>query len=194
MKGGPTHVTTQTESAAADLVTVAMERHETALIRYATSILGDVERAREVIQDTFLKLCTTAPDSVRTHLAQWLFTVCRNGAFDVRKKDGRLKPLTDVDLETRPRPGPRPLEVLEQHEALTRILKLVGELPPKEREVVTLKFQCDLSYREIAEITSLSVSHVGVLIHNGVGRIRRRLESEPSPATSPAPSFVRRLS
>jgi len=55
---------------------------------------------------------------------------------------------------------------------------------------VTLKFQCDLSYKEIAEITSLSVSHVGVLIHHGVGRIRKHLKSDPSPA----PSLVRRLS
>ena len=181
---------TQTKSTSADLINLAMERHEAALIRYAASILGDVERAREVVQDTFLKLCTTAPETVRNHLAQWLFTVCRNGAFDIRKKDGRMTPLTDIDLETRRGTGPRPLDELEKQETLHQVLDLVSELPPKEREVVTLKFQCDLSYKEISEITALSVSYIGVLIHNGVSRIRKRVTTNPSPA----PSLVRRLS
>jgi RNA polymerase sigma-70 factor (ECF subfamily) len=70
-------------------------------------------------------------------------------------------------------------------------MDLVSRLPDKEREVVTLKFQCDLSYREISEVTDLSVSHVGVLIHKGVRRIREQVQSQTS---SPAPSLVRRLS
>lgn len=178
------------EGTGADLVTRAMKQYEAALLRYAVSILGDLERSREVVQDTFLKLCTSAPDSVRAHLAQWLFTVCRNGAFDVRRKESRMTPLTDNDLEKRPRPGPRPLEELERHEQLNQILECIRELPPKEREVVTLKFQCDLSYKEISEITSLSVNHVGVLIHNGVSRIRNQLNS----GSAATPSLVRRLS
>jgi RNA polymerase sigma-70 factor (ECF subfamily) len=180
-----------TQETTADLVTLAMERHESALIRYAASILGDAERAREVVQDTFLKLCSATPEKIRGHLAQWLFTVCRNRAFDVRQKDGRMSPLTEIDLETRPQPGPRPLAALEQQEQLERVMDLVSRLPEKEREVLTLKFQCDLSYREISEVTDLSVSHVGVLIHKGVRRIREQVQSQTS---SPAPSLVRRLS
>jgi RNA polymerase sigma-70 factor (ECF subfamily) len=175
-----------------------MERHESSLIRYATSILGDVERAREVVQDTFLRLCTSAPDNVRGHLAEWLFTVCRNRALDVRKQDCRLSPLTDVDLETRPAPGPKPLAELERQERLRQVLDLVRQLPEREREVLRLKFECDLSYREISEITALSVSHVGVLIHKGVDRIRRHVRTASAPALSPAPSparpMLRRLS
>jgi len=178
------------KTTSADLVTLAMERHESSLVRYAASILGDVERAREVVQDTFLRLYTAAPETIRDHLAQWLFTVCRNRAFDVRKKEGRMRPLTDMDLETRPRPGPRPLDELERQETLRQVLELVGQLPEREREVMTLKFGCDLSYKEISEITALSVSHVGVLIHNGVSRIRTHFRAQ----ASPPPSLVRRLS
>lgn len=178
------------ETVSADLVALAMDRHESALIRYAASILGDVERAREVVQDTFLRLCTATPEKIRDHLAQWLFTVCRNRAFDVRKKDQKMSPLSEIDLETRPRPGPRPIDELERQETLRQVAEVISTLPEKEREVLTLKFQCDLSYREISEITSLSISHVGVLIHNGVGRIRKQLQTAPFPA----PSLVRRLS
>ena len=180
------------EAIDADLVTLALERYETPLVHYAISILGDIERAREVVQDTFLKLCREKTGRARNHLAQWLFTVCRNRAFDVRRKDSRMRSLRAADLATGPASGPRPLgalKQLEQEEKLREVLEVIATLGEKEREVLALKFHCDLSYKEISEVTHLSVSYVGVLIHNGVKQIRRRLE----PAPSDAPSLVRRL-
>ena len=123
-------------------------------------------------------------------MAQWLFTVCRNRAFDVRQKEQRTRPLTLVDLETRPAPGPRPLAKLEQDEAIQQVLELVDKLPDKEREVITLKFQCELSYKEISTVTHLSVSNVGFLIHNGMNRVRSQIQAA---APSPVPALVRRL-
>ena len=171
-----------------EFLVLALERYEAPLIRYATRILGDVERAREVVQDTFLKLCQEKTGKVRDHLTQWLFTVCRNRAFDVRKKDSRMSPLTEVDLRSRPGPGPRPLAVLEQKERVGQVLEMVESLPEKQREVLCLKFQCDLSYKEISSITQLSVSNVGFLIHTGVKKVRERMK-----ASSPTPSLVRRI-
>jgi len=65
-------------------IVAALERYESHLVRYANWILGDAERAREVVQETFLRLCKEKPGQVGSHLAQWLFTVCRNLAFDIR--------------------------------------------------------------------------------------------------------------
>lgn len=166
-----------------------MERYESPLIRYAARILGDIERAREVVQDTFLNLCREPTDRVRDHLAQWLFTVCRNRAFDVRKKDSRMTPLNEVDLSTRASSGPRPLDRLEQEETLDHVLSLVDMLPDNQREVLYLKFQCDLSYKEISNITQLSVTNIGFLIHTGVKSVREKIKKE----ASPIPSLVRRV-
>ena len=177
------------DTSKADFFQFALDRYERPLVRYATGILGDVERAREVVQDTYLRLCKEKTARVRDHLAQWLFTVCRNRAFDVRSKESRMSPLNDSDLDTRPGPGPRPLAILEQKETLGQVLDLVESLPVKEREVLTLKFRCDLSYKEISSITNLSVSNVGFLIHRGVTRIREQVEND----RPPAPSLVRRL-
>ena len=44
-----------------------------------------------------------------------------------------------------------------------------------QQEVLRLKFQHGLSYREISGVTELTVSHVGVLIHNGLKALRARL-------------------
>lgn len=174
----------------ADFVTLAIEQYQSPLIRYAASILGDVERAREVVQDTFLRLCKEKPSGIRDHLAAWLFTVCRNRAFDVRKRDRRTDSLTDVDLETRPASGPRPLAALEREEDLREVFRLVDALPEKEREVVLLKFQCDLSYREISTITGHSVSNVGFLIHTGLKRVRSKVRTSRPEET---PALARRL-
>lgn len=158
-------------------IVAALERYESHLVRYAKWILGDIERAREVVQETFLRLCKEKPSHIESHLAQWLFTVCRNLAFDVRKKENRMSPLSDADVDALPskRQGPRPVEALEQKEKLDQVLQLVDRLPKNQREVILLKFQFDLSYKEISEITHLSVTNVGFLIHTAVHTLRKEL-------------------
>ena len=48
-------------------------------------------------------------------------------------------------------------------------------LPANQQEVIRLKFQHGLSYKQIAEVTQLSVSNVGFLIHAGLKTLRQRL-------------------
>ena len=170
-----------------ELLALALERYEAPLVGYAMGILGDVEHARDVVQDTFLKLCRACPGKVRGHLAPWLFTVCRNRAYDVRQKEIRMSPLNEIDLRMKPAPGPCPVEMLERKEKLRQVLELIETLPDKHREVLYLKFYCELSYKEIAAITALSVGNVGFLIHTGVQRVRKRMHE-----SSPSPSPVRR--
>src|SRR5438132_1705975 len=61
----------------------AVERFEGPLILYASRVLGDAEAARDVVQDTFLRLCAQTRAQVDGRLAEWLFTVCRNRSLDV---------------------------------------------------------------------------------------------------------------
>jgi RNA polymerase sigma factor (sigma-70 family) len=153
----------------------ALERYEASLVRYATAILGDRDRARDVVQDTFLRLCEEQPARIDGHLAQWLFTVCRNRALDHLRRDRRSTPwaIGEADLGGRQVP---PAVEPENQEVLGQILQLVALLPASQREVVLLKFQCDLSYNEISQITGLSVTNVGFLIHTGLKTVRNKLD------------------
>jgi len=155
-----------------EFVVNALGQFESQLIRYATWILRDIERAREVVQETFLRLCREQPARISDHLAQWLFTVCRNLAFDVRKKENRMSPLSDADVKAF---TPRPLAALEQKETMSQVMRILETLPKNQREVIYLKFQCDLSYKEIGEITHLSVTNVGFLIHTAIKSIRKEM-------------------
>jgi RNA polymerase sigma factor (sigma-70 family) len=151
-------------------IEAALRQHESNLIRYATWILSDAERAREVVQETFLRLCRETPERIDDHLPQWLFTVCRNLAFDVRRKENRMTPLNDAPVADL-----RAGALIEQKEAMSQVLRVLETLPKNQREVVYLKFQCDLSYKEISEITSLSTSNIGFLIHTAIKSIRTQL-------------------
>ena len=64
---------------------------------------------------------------------------------------------------------------------MSQVLRVLETLPKNQREVIYLKFQCDLSYKEISDITSLSVSNIGFLIHTAIKSIRTQLL--PSPET-----------
>jgi len=159
-----------------DWVASALEEYERPLTRYATHILGDVERAREVVQDTFLKLCRQNRDRLRDHLAQWLYSVCRNRALDVLRKEKRMTGLSDAQYDM-PAAGPGILSAMERDEQVSDVMKILRALPVNQQEVIRLKFQGDLSYQQISEITKLSVSNVGFLIHTGLKTIREKSQS-----------------
>jgi len=160
-------VTDRTES---QWIVDALDLYEDALIRYATWVLRDSELAREVVQETFLRLCREEQTKVGGYVAQWLFTVCRNLAFDTRKREARMTPLENAEIGVN--------SDAENKEAVGEIFRLVESLPKNQREVVYLKFQCDLSYKEISEITKLSVSNVGFLLHTALRTVRKQVLSE----------------
>ncbi len=165
---------------ASSFVSAAVARHQAPLLRYATRLLhGDADRAQDVVQDTFVRLMAQPPAQVDGHVAEWLFTVCRNRVTDVLRKEGRMSLFAEGQAErltaAEPRPGSR-MERAEQHAA---VLQLIEKLPPNQQEVVRLKFQNGFSYEEISRITSLSVTNVGFILHTAIKSLRRQMIAQP---------------
>lgn len=150
----------------------ALDLYESPLLRYATWMLRNPEWARDIVQEAFLRLCREDPAKLAGHVAPWLFTVCRNLAFDARKKEPLMTPLEDCEIGVDSH--------LDRKETAEEIFRLVQHLPGNQREVVYLKFQCDLSYKEISAVTRLSVSNVGFLLHTALKEIRQQILSESS--------------
>lgn len=147
----------------------AMKSHERSLLRFASAIVGPDE-ARDMVQDTFLELCRADRETVEPHLVRWLFTVCRNRAISLRRKTKRHTEVEDTMGLESVEAGPH--GQLEKKQAEESISKLIAGLPERSREVVALKFGGGLSYKEIAEVTGLSVSHVGVILHEALKSVR----------------------
>ena len=103
----------------------------------------------------------------------WLYRIAVNTALMHRRRHRPSEPLVDV-------PDGRigPLQNLEQRERLDALRAAISVLPDQDRLIVTLLLE-DLSYREIADITGITVNHVGVKI----SRIKQALEQLMSAAT-----------
>jgi RNA polymerase sigma-70 factor (ECF subfamily) len=150
----------------------AVELYERPLTRYAARLLGDDDAARDVVQETFLRLCTQDRAAIDTRLAEWLFTVCRNRALDVLRKESRMTRLSEEQVHRCLSPAPGPLDAAARRDLAARALDLLESLPINQREVIRLKFQNGFSYQEISRISGHSVSNVGYLIHAGMKTLR----------------------
>ena len=81
-------------------------------------------------------------------------------------------------VESDPSRDPTPMEVMERGETASQILEVFGTLSQNQQEVLRLKFQNGLSYKEISRITELTVSNVGFLIHTALKTIRAKLKTD----------------
>ncbi len=143
--------------------------YESSLLRYTRKITGDLEAAREVVQEALLKLWKQTHEKVKDHIPQWLYVVCRNLAIDrLRKNKGTMEFSDNEHFSITNLPE----EELLKTEVFAELLKLKEAY----QEVIILKFQEGRSYKEISEITGHSVSNVGVLIHEGMKILRAKFE------------------
>jgi RNA polymerase sigma-70 factor (ECF subfamily) len=164
----------------AEFVRSALTQHERSLVGYATHLLGgDVERARDVVQETFFRLCAASRAGVEPHLREWLYTVCRNLAIDIRRKDKRLQLVDQTTTENYLSAEAEPGESVEREDSYRQALDALQSLSPNQQEVVRLKFQHGMSYKQISQVTNLSITNVGFLLHTALKTLRLQLEGHP---------------
>lgn len=153
------------------------ERLERPLTAYAVKLMGgDWNRAQDCVQEAFCRLCREDLGKVASHVDAWLFKTCRNHAMDIHRKEARMTvhsesaPLAELASKES-----TPVHRVVQGEERMRMETQIALLPRLEQEVVLLRLGQGLSYKQIAEVTDLSVSHVGVLLHQAVKRLRHSL-------------------
>lgn len=156
----------------------AIVEYEGSLVRYAHHLLGDLERARDVVQDTFIQLLKCDPDVVVPRLRPWLFKVCRNRAIDICRKESRMKLADSTTLDRQANETRNPSVVAEDRDTSDHVQALIGDLDRRQQEILRLKFQNAMSYKEIATVTGLSVSNVGFILHTAIQKVRKRATAE----------------
>lgn len=146
----------------------AFERYEQPLIRYAMRIVRDRERARDIVQDTFLRMCESGVQVDDPRLASWLYTVCRNRAIDLKRRDGRVNA-----VELPPEVAVEPSG--EHHRAVNEVFDQAAALPERKARVLELRYRQGRSYQQISDETGMSVSHVGVVLHDCIKYLRKNM-------------------
>ncbi len=149
-----------------------MEQYQSILLRYATRVLNNGTAAQDVVQEAFIRLHAHWDEVVGrgTPLKGWLFRTTHNAAVDHIRKESRRRLLLqrqDFHAELH---VPR---MDDEREAL--VLQHLNVLKPQEREVLVLRLQEGMAYREIAEIIQRSEGYVGTLIHSATKKLSQCL-------------------
>lgn len=152
-----------------------MDRYGGALLHFAHRLVGDMQLAEEIYQDTMLKAWQQASSfRVDGHLKAWLFRVARNNAIDyMRKKRVTVEEYTAC-LETAATTF-RPDREAERAWLSTEVFEAVDELPAAYREVVDLRFFHQLCYQEIAEVLSIPLGTVKSRLNYAIQRLTKIL-------------------
>jgi RNA polymerase sigma-70 factor (ECF subfamily) len=151
---------------------------ESPLLCYALRYTGEVALAEDVVQEAFMKLHLEF-DQVQTP-QQWLYRTVRNLALNRRRDEGRTVSLDapgagqDSIAQTADTSS-FPDEQLIRLEGIGLVRLGLETLDERSRELVRLKFNDELSYKEIAARTGLTVSHVGFILHHALKTIAAEL-------------------
>jgi len=131
----------------------AIDLYQGRLIRFAARITGDVESARDVVQDTFLRLCREDVEHVRDTFRHGCSASAGTARSNVRKKEGPLQTLDDA--LTPAREDRRPIHTRSSKRVMTRgaCWPRSAPCPRRKQEVLRLRFQEELSYKEISGVT-----------------------------------------
>lgn len=158
-----------------ELVEYALSEYETLLINYVKTIVYDLDQARDIVQDSFIKLYKQDVDKVKDRVKPWLFTVSRNRALDVLRKQKRMVSAEDDTLDILGSNEQTPASELITLERTNALLNHLSQLPENQRTCIELKFRQAMSYKEIEKETGLKSGNIGFLINTGLKKLRETL-------------------
>lgn len=149
--------------------------YQSALLRYATRITADADAAQDVVQDAFIRLLKKwrEPMEPSAAISSWLYRVAHNCAVDHIRKISRRQDLHRRHAEQEGNGHEEPnrgagFEISDTAAAAHDALKA---LDLRERQLVILKVYEEKSYREISDITGLSIGNVGYILHHAMKKL-----------------------
>jgi RNA polymerase sigma-70 factor (ECF subfamily) len=154
-------------AAFADLV----RAHQAMVFSLACRVVGDRSTAEELAQEVFLRLYRSLPRvESAVHLTFWLRRVTSHCCIDWFRRNGRREEVAVDELPEAAAPPVSRDVLLEE-----RLRRLVRQLPPNARLIVTLRYQEDLDPSEIAAVLDVSVNTVKSRLRRSVELLRARL-------------------
>lgn len=151
-----------------------IREQERPLLRYAARIVRDHAAAQDIVQTTLIRLCThwTALAATPERIVPWLYRTAHNAAVDHIRHEERRRRAAET-LAREGSSGPPSAEPDDRRRVIESELNRLSE---GEREVLLLRLDAGLSYRQIAEVTGRTVGNVGCLLHHAVRRLSAALK------------------
>lgn len=170
-----------------DAFRLLVDRHERAVYNLLARMLRDPALAEDLAQETFLRAFTHLSSfDPRYKFSNWVLRIAHNLAIDALRRrrgpevvsldstEGERPPLVDSIPDARTEDGPARLERGDLAEALARAM---DRLRPEYRQLVVLRYQEELSYEEIVEVTGLPLGTVKSFLHRARKEMAQALEA-----------------
>ncbi len=157
-------------------IEVLINRHKSRVYTYILLIVKDKQLAEDIFQDTFIKVIKSLQKGKYQEkgiFVSWVVRIAHNLIIDYYRKEKNLKTFSnddkEVDIFNSQRFTDGNIEdELIQSQISRDLRKLIDELPDDQKEVILLRHYGELSFKEIAEQT-------GVSINTALGRMRYAL-------------------
>ena len=135
----------------------AVDMYSDGVYRFILKNIRNVEKAKDIVQDTFEKLWINAGNVNYQKVKSYIFTAAYHTMIDVIRKEKRMSDFENVREEK--------YSHSKQYSDLSEILNdALSKLNEIQRSVIMLRDYEGYSYQEIGEITGLSESQVKVYI------------------------------
>ena len=166
-----------------------MDRHQERVFSYLRGMVKDREVANDLFQDTFLRVISALNKDRGSYAKQgkflgWMLRIARNAALDHLRARRKWRDLGPPDAEEDtiwwerlPDEGASALEQVEFSEQVDVLQTCIDQLPPEQREVVLLRHQSDLTFREIADLTDCSINTALGRMRYALINLRRMMEA-----------------
>jgi RNA polymerase sigma-70 factor (ECF subfamily) len=166
-----------------------VERHQDRIFGYLMGMVKDRATANDLFQETFLRVIDAMNDRRGSYTQQgkwlsWVMRIARNAALDHLRKQKKWADVPQDDEDDR-RPfwetleddAPRADDELHRAEQRDWLDAHIQELAPEQREVLLLRQETDLTFREIAELQDVSINTALGRMRYALKNLRRMIES-----------------
>lgn len=149
-----------------------INRHQARIFNFINSKVNDRDTAEDIFQDTFIKVIRTLKGGQYNEEGKflpWIMRIAHNLVIDFFRKNNRMPKVKNTEefdiFQFISDNSPNVEHSLVQEQVVKDLQKLVQELPEDQKEVLIMRLYRDMSFKEIAEIT-------GVSINTALGRMR----------------------
>lgn len=139
-------------------------------------------RAEDLVADVFMKLYENwedVADRDEKGIMAWIYTVARNASIDyLRKTQTRdTRPIEDEELDPAVKVFDNFVEEAMKDEELANVKDAMGVVSELERDVISMRFEEDLTFSEIAEIIGKKEGACKMMFYRSLKKIRKKLNS-----------------
>ena len=149
-----------------------INRHQLQIFNFINSKINDRDTSEDLFQDTFIKVIRTLKSGAYNEEGKflpWVMRIAHNLVIDHFRKSNRIPTVgnkEDFDIfQFISDKSPNAESTLFQEQVLKDLQKLIQELPEDQKEVLIMRLYRDMSFKEIAENTNVS-------INTALGRMR----------------------